>query len=554
MTRKIFRNSFLVGISVLLVCSVLFFGVMYSNYEDQAFDRLAGEADDISHALELLGKDYLSTLTAADRVTWVAADGTVLFDSVADAASMGNHLGREEIAEALKSGVGRSSRYSSTLLERNHYYALRLDDGTVLRMACTQSSVQAVMLMLLTPFLWVMVLVLILCGVLAFRLAKQITKPINAISLDDPVSDKNYKELAPFLNRIQEQNRTIRKQMDELSLRQREFTAITENMREGFLLVDGKMGILSSNHSAMQLLAESPDGELTNLRQPGCRPEILSAVDTALTGSHAELFMKADEGVWQLVANPVVSSGQVAGAVVILMDVTEREQREALRREFSANVSHELKTPLTSISGFAELMQAGLVPQDKMLEFSSDIYRESQRLIALVDDIIKLSRLDENVRDFEKEPVDLYAMCRDTLATLRPLAEKRGISLTLSGEKITVTGVRQLLSEMIGNLCDNAVKYNVENGSVTVTLARTAAGTVLTVADTGIGIPYAHQSRVFERFYRVDKSHSKEVGGTGLGLSIVKHAAQYHGARLELASEAGRGTTIRVIFPREEAL
>jgi two-component system phosphate regulon sensor histidine kinase PhoR len=549
MTRKIFRNSFLVGISVLLMCSVLFFGVMYSNYENQAFDRLAAEADDVSHALELMGEPFLDTLKTADRITWVAHDGTVLFDSAADPKTMGNHLQREEIREALKTGVGESSRYSSTLLERNHYYALLLKDGTVLRVACTQSSVQAVMLMLLTPFLWVMVLVLVLCGVLAFRLAKQITKPINAISLDDPVSDKNYKELAPFLNRIQEQNRTIRKQMDELGLRQREFTAITENMREGFLLVDGKMNILSSNHSAMQLLTSDPEGELTALRQPDCRPEILSAVDTALTGSHAELFMNAEEGVWQLVANPVVANGQVAGAVVIFMDVTEREQREALRREFSANVSHELKTPLTSISGFAELMQAGIVPQDKMLEFSSDIYRESQRLIALVDDIIKLSRLDENVQSFEKEPVDLYDLCQDTLTSLRPVADKRGIRLNLTGERIVMTGVRQLLSEMVYNLCDNAVKYNVENGSVTVTLSKGSAGTILSVADTGIGIPYAHQSRVFERFYRVDKSHSKEVGGTGLGLSIVKHAAQYHGARLELASETGKGTTIRVIFP-----
>jgi len=550
MTGKIFRNSFLVGISVLLVCSVLFFGVMYSNYEDQAFDRLKVEADEISHALERTDESYLKTLTAADRITWVAADGTVLYDSIADPSTMGNHLHREEIAEALKTGTGESSRYSETLLERNHYYAVRLSDGTVLRVACTQDSIAAMLLILLTPFLWVTALVLILCGVLAYRLAQQITKPINAIDLDNPIAGKNYAELSPFLNRIQEQNRTIRKQMSELSLRQREFTAITENMREGFLMVDSKTAVLSSNHSAVQLLCASPQEDAT-LRQSGCRPEILDVVDTALTGSHAELIKTIDESTWQIIANPVVSSGQVVGAVVLFMDVTEREQREALRREFSANVSHELKTPLTSISGFAELMKEGFVPKEKMLEFSSDIYRESQRLISLVDDIIKLSRLDEdeNAPTLEREQVDLYELSEKTLASLRPQADAHRVSLALRGEHQAVWGVRQILGEMVYNLCDNAIKYNVENGSVTVTVTRTAAGVHLSVADTGIGIPYAHQSRVFERFYRVDKSHSKEVGGTGLGLSIVKHAAQYHGARLELTSEVGKGTTIRVVFP-----
>ncbi len=548
MTFKIFRNAFLIGICVLLACGALFFGVMFSYYESQAFDKLAIEADYIAHAVQSIGPAYLDTLTGSDRITLIDADGTVLFDNAADAQSLPSHLDREEIVQARQSGVGKSSRYSQTLLERNHYYALLLSDGSVLRVACTQTSVAAMLLMLLTPFLWVTLLILILCGVMTFRLAKQITKPINAIDLDHPEIDKTYSELRPLIDRINQQNRTIREQMNELRLRQREFSAITENMREGFLLVDSKAAILSSNHSAMHLLQLDGDSPGGNLYQSCRRDEILRVVDTALSGSHDELLLAADESSWQVVANPVISSGQVVGAVVIFIDVTEREQREVLRREFSANVSHELKTPLTSISGFAELMKEGLVPVEKMREFSGDIYRESRRLIDLIDDIIKLSRLDENSSLFTRETTDLYQLAEQALDHLRAAAEKQQVTLSLTGQHAEIEGVPHLLSEMIYNLCDNAIKYNVPGGKVTVSICKTGTQTVLSVCDTGIGIPYAHQGRVFERFYRVDKSHSKEVGGTGLGLSIVKHAAQYHGARLELKSEPGKGSTFAVIF------
>ena len=548
MTFKIFRNAFLIGICVLLACSALFFGVMFSNYESQAFDKLAIEADYIAHAVEQIGPSYLDTLTGEDRITFIAPDGTVLFDNAADVGTLSNHLDREEIAEARQTGVGQSSRYSQTLLERNHYYAVRLSDGSVLRVSCTQTSVAAMLLMLLTPFLWVVLLILVLCGIIAFRLAKQITRPINAIDLDHPEIDGAYSELQPLVDRLRQQNRTIREQMSELRLRQQEFSAITENMREGFLLVDVKTTVLSGNHSAMQLLQLDGSGSGVNLYQSCRHEEILRVMGTALSGSHDELLLTADESTWQVVANPVISSGQVVGAVIIFIDVTEREQRESLRREFSANVSHELKTPLTSISGFAELMKEGLVPVEKMREFSGDIYRESRRLIDLVDDIIQLSRLDENSSMFTRERVDLYQLAEQVIEQLRPAAEKQQVTLQLTGQHADIDGVRHLLSEMIYNLCDNAIKYNVTGGSVTVSICRTSAQPVLSVTDTGIGIPYAHQSRVFERFYRVDKSHSKEVGGTGLGLSIVKHAAQYHGARVELKSEPGKGSTFAVIF------
>lgn len=548
MTGKILRISYLVAISALLASALLFFGVMYRDYEDGAFARLRAEAAAIAQGLGAVGSDYFDSFAPDDRVTWIAANGTVLYDSAAPAQLLESHAGREEIDQALQTGEAQTSRYSQTLLQRTFYYAKLLEGGTVLRVSCTQNSLPAMILMLLTPFLWVATLVLILCGVLSYRLARQITKPLNAINPDNPAPLPSYPELTPLFDKLREQNRTIGKQMNELQLRQREFTAITENMREGFLLVDCKMHVLSSNHSALEVLGgrELKPGCL--LYDAECSQEIFDAVDTALSGSHAELLLTIDETSWQVLANPVVASGQVAGAVVLFMDVTEREQRERLRREFSANVSHELKTPLTSISGFAELMKEGLVPPEKIPEFSGDIYKESLRLIGLVNDIIQLSRLDENSTQFQRAPVDLYDLCAQSIERLSTVAARQSVTLALTGEHAEIIGVEQLLKEMIYNLLDNAIKYNVPGGSVTASVRKSAGRTILSVADTGIGIPYAHQPRVFERFYRVDKSHSKEVGGTGLGLSIVRHAAQYHGARLELKSLPGKGTTITVTF------
>ena len=548
MTGKILRISYLVAISALLASALLFFGVMYRDYEDGAFARLRAEAAAIAQGLGAVGSDYFDSFAPDDRVTWIAANGTVLYDSAAPAQLLESHAGREEIDQALQTGEAQTSRYSKTLLQRTFYYAKLLEGGTVLRVSCTQNSLPAMILMLLTPFLWVATLVLILCGVLSYRLARQITKPLNAINPDNPAPLPSYPELTPLFDKLREQNRTIGKQMNELQLRQREFTAITENMREGFLLVDCKMHVLSSNHSALEVLGgrELKPGCL--LYDAECSQEIFDAVDTALSGSHAELLLTIDETSWQVLANPVVASGQVAGAVVLFMDITEREQRERLRREFSANVSHELKTPLTSISGFAELMKEGLVPPEKIPEFSGDIYKESLRLIGLVNDIIQLSRLDENSTQFQRAPVDLYDLCAQSIERLSPVAARQSVTLALTGEHAEIEGVEQLLKEMIYNLLDNAIKYNVPGGSVTASVRKSAGRTILSVSDTGIGIPYAHQPRVFERFYRVDKSHSKEVGGTGLGLSIVRHAAQYHGARLELKSQPGKGTTITVTF------
>ena len=548
MRKKIFQNYLLVEVLVLVLCCGLFLGVLFQHYEKQAFSQLRTEANYIAHGMELSGESYLSTLQSDARVTWVDSDGTVRYDSAADPVVMQNHLNRKEIAEALRNGEGDGSHFSETLMERTLYYAVRLDDGTVLRVSCTQKTVMAMLLMMMPPLLGVAAAVLLVCMLMAFRLARHIVDPINRINLDHPVIEETYGELEPLVKRIQEQNRTIRRQMDELSQRQREFSALTDNMSEGFLLVDYKTNVLSANHSALRMLGDGKAEEITNLRRDNCLPQVLTTVEAALAGVRTETVQEIEGISWQIIANPVVSSGQVAGVAVLLMDVTEREQREKLRQEFSANVSHELKTPLTSITGFAELMKEGMVTGEKVKEFAGDIYREARRLIDLVNDIIRLSRLDENSKLFETEQVDLYDLCDEIIANLQNVAERQNVTFTLSGEHVTINGVWQILNEMVYNLCDNAIKYNRPGGTVDVSVHRDGGSIRLTVRDTGIGIPYADQPRVFERFYRVDKSHSKEVGGTGLGLSIVKHGAQYHNARLELESEPGKGTSISVVF------
>ena len=549
MTGKIFRSCVLVGLAAILVCSGLFLAIMANQYEQEIYRQMKQEAAYVSRGLEETGVDYFTSLKASQRLTWVDAGGTVLYDSAADPAAMENHLDREEIAQALRSGEGRSEHLSSTVLEKTLYYALRLDDGTVLRVACTRSTVGAMVLGVVQPLLWVVVLALVLSGVLASRLARQITKPINSLDLENPRLDETYEELFPLVSRLREQNRTITRQMDDLSRRQREFTALAENMSEGVLLLDSKGTLLSGNQSAYALLGQGERPAV--LRPDNCRREIWEAAEKALAGRHAETLMTADTRILEILASPVAANGQVTGAVILMVDVTEREERESLRREFSANVSHELKTPLTSISGFAELMKEGLVEPDKMKEFAGDIYKECSQLIALVDDILKLSRLDEGSQELATEAVDLYALSGDILENLRPMAAKRNITLRLEGDHQIIQGVWRILNEMVYNLCDNAIKYNKDGGRVTVRVSGTGESAVLSVADTGIGISKGQQELVFERFYRVDKSHSRRVGGTGLGLSIVKHGAQYHNARLVLDSEPGTGTTITLTFRKE---
>ena len=541
MTGKIIRSSFSLALLVLLAGACLFSGILYSYYEKQSFASLSQEALQIRQTLEYIAPDQIRS---SDRVTLIASDGTVLYDSVAKATDMDNHLSREEVACALQEGTGTSSHYSSTVMKKNLYYALRLQNGTILRLSREQSSLGAMLLNMAWPIAVTVAGLLLLAAALSVRLARQITKPINAISPDDP--QNVYPELQPLTQRLRQQKDTIRQQMDELGKRMREFSAMTENMSEGFLLIDLHGQVLTENHSAATLLPAGAD----NIAK--CREEQLrQAARQALAGQRCERLLQQGERTLSVMASPVLESGQVTGAVVLTMDVTEREQREKLRREFSANVSHELKTPLTSISGFAELMSQGLVPEDKVREFSRDIQKECVRLTNLVEDIMDLSRMEEG-GEMEWEGVDLYALCDEVLQSLMPVANKQEISLHLAGDEQTVRGVRQVLHEMIYNLCDNAIKYNRHGGSVTVTVGEIGHRALVTVKDTGIGIPYDHQSRVFERFYRVDKSHSRAIGGTGLGLSIVKHAAALHDAEVKLQSQPEQGTVITVLFPGNE--
>ncbi len=470
----------------------------------------------------------------------------MLEDTSANPAEMDNHADREEVKDALLKGSGTSVRYSKTLTEKTVYYARRMENGNVLRISTTQYTIMTVVLGLLQPLIYVLVLALILSFALSSRVSKSVIKPINEIDLDHPENSDAYEELTPLLHRILNQQKTIKKQLNEAKKHRDEFKLITENMSEGFLITDRDGRLLSCNSAALKLLdADENDGTVLSLNRTG---DFRKTVHAALSGERAENTMTHGENTYNLIANPVFEGDKTIGAVIVIIDVTESRRRELIRREFTANVSHELKTPLTSISGFAELLSAGGVPEDTVTDFAKTIYTEAQRLISLVSDIIKISELDEKSVCYEKENVNITELSRDVARRLKMSADKKNVKIGISGEDISVYGVRKILDEMIFNLCDNAVKYNKEGGTVEIRVKKEDGKTVLSVRDTGIGIAPSQQSRVFERFYRVDKSRSKAEGGTGLGLSIVKHGAMYHGAEIKLTSTSGEGTEVTVIF------
>ena len=551
MTAKLFRTSMAVAVSVMVLSIALFMGMLYQYFSDQMMTELESETWLVSRGVELDGMDYLNGLHTTSRVTWVAADGTVLYDNEADASTMENHADREEIREALTSETGTAQRFSSTLSEQTLYVTQRLSDGTVIRLASAQKTVGLLLISMIQPILIILVLSLLLSAVLASRLSKGLIKPILSLDLEHPEDCETYDELTPLLSRLKRQNDTIQQQMNLLKQRQTEFAALTDNMSEGFLLLDRQGHVLSHNSGALRLLGvEEPEGEVNVLVLNREEP-FRQAVDEALSGKRSQQMLHLNGRYCKLLANPVLADGKPAGAVLVLLDVTEQEQRDELRREFTANVSHELKTPLTSILGTAEIMKGGLVKPEDIPHFAGNIHRETERLIGLVNDIIKLSRLDEGGGLGQWETVDLYEQARAVLEQLAPAAQRKQVTTQLRGDRALVRGVPQIVEEIVYNLCDNAIAYNRPGGSVTVTVEDTAFGPRITVADTGIGIPREAQGRVFERFYRVDKSHSS--GGTGLGLSIVKHGAAYLGAQVELHSEPGHGSTFVLTFPKAEA-
>ena len=548
MTKRIFRATLAVALTVLLASLILIVGVLHGYFQDRVLNELASRTSYIALGIEHEGMAYLEDGFPNDcRVTWVAADGTVLWDNREDPARMENHADRLEVHEALLLGRGHAARYSDTLSQKTLYYALRLSDGSVLRVSDTQYSVWMLVLQALQPVALVMVLAFCLALWLAGRLARQLVEPINAVDLNDPGDEIDYEELAPLVGKLRSQKRQISRQMEDLRRGREEFAAITENMSEGLLIIDRETRVLSHNAAALRLLDARAPGEEDSVLALNREPGFRRCVEEALAGRRREELLEREDTCCRVLANPVEQDGAVTGAVLIVLDVTEKERREALRREFTANVSHELKTPLTSILGTAEILKNGMVKPEDISHFAGNIHREAQRLIGLVNDIIKLSRLDEGGTAAQWETVDLHAMAEEVLRQLAPAAEKQQVTMTLEGGAGPVRGVPQIVEEIVYNLCDNAIAYNKPGGSVRVTLSSTPEGERVTVADTGIGIPRELRERVFERFYRVDKSHSS--GGTGLGLSIVKHGAAYLGARVELDSEPGKGSTFTLTFP-----
>ncbi|MGM9652484.1 MAG: ATP-binding protein [Eubacteriales bacterium] len=549
MTKRISRSILLVAFAAFTVCFVFMLWGQYKNDKDALFERLRTEAAYICRGVEEEGDAYFaSPVRTSSRVTHIAPDGSVLYDSAAAAPEMENHADREEIAAAFADGVGQSERRSDTLGVTTVNYAVRIADGSVIRVSAGRQTLGALLLSMLAPVAALVVLVS-LCSVgLASGISARIVAPINEIDPENPDIDERYPEIAPLLHKISRQNELIRKQMADMKRHQEEFRAITENMDEGFILIDRKTDILSYNASALRLLGREHAGDSGSVFALNRAPAFRAAVGEALSGRHNEKTLETDGRTYTLIANPVTENEQTDGAVIVILDVTEKRQREQMRREFTSNVSHEMKTPLTSIYGISEMLMNDLVKPEDVHRFAQSIHSESGRMISLIDDTIRLSQLDEESIPYERENVDLYSVAEETVARMRPEAAKRNISISLEGESHVINGIRTILGEIVSNLCDNAIKYNRDGGSVRVSVTKENGRVVLAVADTGIGIPKEHLDRVFERFYRVDKSHSREIGGTGLGLSIVKHAAAYHGAEVKIESRVGEGTTVRILF------
>lgn len=547
MNKRIFHASFVTSILALVISVGLIFGVLFEHFETQIFKELKSEAMYLAHAIKVQGAEYIDNFEKSEkRITLVDATGRVIKDTSADVNLLDNHAQREEIAEAMETGCGESARYSDTLMEKNLYYALRLENGDVLRVSATQSSVIVVLLELIQPLILIVLVTMLISFVLSKRASRAIVKPINNLDLDNPWENVVYDELTPLLRKMSAQKLTIERQIRDARQKQEEFRLITENMSEGLLVIDAYTNVLMYNQVALKLL-DIKKMPLTSVLTINRKRSFREAVDKALTGERAQRTMAIEDKTYDLIATPVYEDEKIIGAVIVIVDITERERRDALRREFTSNVSHELKTPLTSISGFAEMIKAGDMPMETVVDFSQSIYDETQRLIGLVSDIIKITQIEEKSDIAKKEYVDIFAVAENVLMRLEPIAKKRNITMLLEGEKAVISGSGKIIEEIIYNLCDNAIKYNRDNGEVRVTV-KNGEKVILSVEDTGIGIPIGERERVFERFYRGDKSHSKEISGTGLGLSIVKHGVLYHNAKISLESSEGKGSKFTIIF------
>lgn len=548
MTKKIFYSIFLVAIAVLLACFSIIMGVLYDYSNTIQKNHMKDELELVAQAVETSGVQYLERLeTDSCRITLVSSDGDVLYDSKTSAEKMENHAKREEIKEALKKGFGESSRYSATLTEETFYYAKKLANGNVVRVSVDHATMLTLVLGMLTPIIIVLIGALALSIFLAYRISKRIVEPLNSIDLDKPFENEAYDELAPLLTHIERQKEQIHNQYKELEVRKSEFYAVIENMNEGLVLLSGDYTVLSINPAAGAFFSASPECIGKDFLTLERNHEINKALDNAVQDGRSEIEVSRNGHEYQLNISRIGSDEQTSGVVILVFDISDKVFAERNRKEFTANVSHELKTPLQSIMGSAELLENGLVKADDVPKFIRRIRSEAARLVTLIEDIIRLSQLDEST-DFPLENADIYEIAKDEAETLSLTAQKRNVTISVKGKSTVIHAPKQLLHEIIYNLCDNAIKYNKEGGSVEVSVEESDNNVILSVSDTGIGIPLDNQSRVFERFYRVDKSHSKETGGTGLGLSIVKHAVQYLNGKISLESTVGKGTKISVAF------
>lgn len=551
MTKRIFRSICLVALTVLFASVALIMGVLYGYFSDVLQAQLKMQTNLAAQGVTNEGVSYFDGLAIKNyRITWIDRDGSVLYDSESDTAEMENHLEREEVMQAVLKGYGESRRYSATLMESSFYSAQKLADGTIIRLSITQNSMLLLLLRMVQPLCIIFAVAMILSVVLAKQISQKIVKPLNKIDLDHPLSNEGYDELSPFLRRIDSQQKQLSAQKAELVQKKDELNTIIGSMNEGMILLNPKGKIISINLAAQRLLDAGDDcigADMLSLSRNLDLQEILGG---ALRGEQGERIIGLHGESYQVDADPITSDHVVKGAVLFFFNVTEKEKAEQIRREFTANVSHELKTPLHSISGYAELLKNDMVKENDKIPFAGKIYDEAQRMIRLVEDIISLSHLDEGAGDMQRENVDLYEVARKAVQNLEPQADAASVTLEVSGATAVLNGIAQLLYSMVYNLCDNAIKYNHKNGKVIIKVQNESSQVTLSVQDTGIGIAPEHQERIFERFYRVDKSHSKAVGGTGLGLSIVKHAAKIHHAKMDVKSISGKGTTIIVTFPK----
>lgn len=579
MRKRILKSTFLVSMVTLLIAYVIIVGIMYKELNNRVIEQMRSEANYIANGIDLMGETYLqnvyeeqytdnkvdNSIIYENRITWIHEDGTVLYDSSVEKDALENHIGREEIEEAIARGEGYSVRYSNTLDEQTVYYAMKLEDNSILRISNAYSSIMALLLSMLQPTILLVVVIIIISNLMSKRAAKLIVAPINDMNLNRGEMKEEYEELVPLLKRIRNQNVLIENQMEDLKMQQAKFKTLTEHMSEGLLVLDNKQRILSYNMAAVRLIGASDNLDYTgkDIATFDRNRNVREAVEKALNGEHCESIQEIGERLYQMIANPILVESKektasttrrtVDGVVILILDETEKEKREQLRREFTSNVSHELKTPLTSISGIAEIIMNGIVKQEDIPGFAKNIYEEAGRLVGLVNDIIFLSKLDEGTLVYQQESISVLELVEQVRTRLIIPCNEKKISMQIEGEEVEILGIPSMIEEVIYNLCDNAIKYNKEGGTVIVTVNQILENSIpkvsIIVKDTGIGIPNEDIERIFERFYRVDKSHSKAIGGTGLGLSIVKHVVMFHNGSINTKSVLGEGTSIEIVLP-----